>query len=238
MELFPDHFARAQLNIPETGNGLPDTVNEALWGLDVYRRMQTADGGIRGGIEQSEHPWAGETSWLESKPVYAYAPDEWCSYLYAGDAARAAIVLKRLKPELAKEYEQSALRAFAFAEGRTQSGQHYAHREVRDRRNNASLELWRLTGDGSYHRIFLETTVFKDAAADVWIWEHHDQRDAAFTYARIDMSGQDAAVKANAKAATVREALAQPVETTGFNWTNLNKWGPVQCGTMTTPRVT
>ena len=50
-EMFPGYFAKVRLNIPESGNGLPDAVNEALWNLDCYRRMQTPDGGIRGGIE-------------------------------------------------------------------------------------------------------------------------------------------------------------------------------------------
>jgi hypothetical protein len=59
-ELFPDYFGSLSLNIPESGNGLPDVVNEALWNIDFFRRLQTAAGGIRGGIESSEHPRRGE----------------------------------------------------------------------------------------------------------------------------------------------------------------------------------
>ena len=64
--------------------------------------MQTPEGGIRGGIESSEHPRSGEASWQESLTVMAYAPDVWSSYLYVATAARAAKWLESLKPELGK----------------------------------------------------------------------------------------------------------------------------------------
>ncbi len=47
--LAPDYFKGVSLTIPETGNGLPDALNEALYGLDLWRRMQTPEGGVRGG---------------------------------------------------------------------------------------------------------------------------------------------------------------------------------------------
>ena len=87
---FPEYFASVSLNIPESGNGLPDVVNEALFNIDCYRRLQTLDGGVRGGIESSEHPRRGEASFQESLDVMAYAPDAFSSYVYAGAAARAA----------------------------------------------------------------------------------------------------------------------------------------------------
>ncbi|NJN32608.1 MAG: hypothetical protein HC824_20970, partial [Synechococcales cyanobacterium RM1_1_8] len=55
-ELFPSYAAQLNLNLPESNNALPDLVDEAFWGLDLFRRMQLADGGIRGGIESADHP--------------------------------------------------------------------------------------------------------------------------------------------------------------------------------------
>lgn len=49
MELYPDYFKNICLYIPESGNDLPDLVDEAIYGLDIYRRLQMPDGGIRGG---------------------------------------------------------------------------------------------------------------------------------------------------------------------------------------------
>lgn len=46
-EQFPDFFKAQQLNIPETGNALPDLLDEVLWNLDWMLTMQDpADGGV------------------------------------------------------------------------------------------------------------------------------------------------------------------------------------------------
>lgn len=46
-EHFPDWFGKLALNLPESGNGLPDILNEALWNLDWMLTMQDAnDGGV------------------------------------------------------------------------------------------------------------------------------------------------------------------------------------------------
>ena len=46
-EHFPAVFKAQRLNIPESGNGLPDVLNEALWNLEWMLAMQDpADGGV------------------------------------------------------------------------------------------------------------------------------------------------------------------------------------------------
>jgi endoglucanase len=46
-EHFPAVFQKQNLNIPESGNGLPDLLNEVLWNLDWMLAMQDpADGGV------------------------------------------------------------------------------------------------------------------------------------------------------------------------------------------------
>nr|MDA3960229.1 glycoside hydrolase family 9 protein [Planctomycetota bacterium] len=59
LELFsmlPEAFASdTELNLPESGNGIPDIIDEVRWNLDCYRRMQEPGGGIPHGIESAEH---------------------------------------------------------------------------------------------------------------------------------------------------------------------------------------
>ncbi|MDA0991524.1 MAG: glycoside hydrolase family 9 protein, partial [Verrucomicrobia bacterium] len=116
VELFPAAASAVTLQIPESTNALPDLIDEALWNLDCYRRMQRPDGAIRGGIESAEHPRLGEGSWQESLPVMAYAPDLWSSYIYAGDAARVAGCLRFFGRSESERYYESALRAMVWAE--------------------------------------------------------------------------------------------------------------------------
>ena len=226
-ELFPDYFDRVSLNLPESKDGLPDVINEALWTLEFFRRMQTADGGIRGGIQSQLDPRLGEASWQESYKVYAYAPDMWSSYVYVSGAARAANWLKSRDAKLAQTYQESALRAMDYAE--REAAKTPALKAARDGRNLAALELFRLTGDRSWHQLFLQTTVFKDPKQDVMVWDNHDQRDAAFLYARLPKDSIDATVQQNAIAALVRDAdtaLATGART-AFKWSKEMPFFPV-----------
>ncbi len=45
-EDFPNYFTRLTTNIPETGNGLPDILNETLYNLRWMLTMQDEDGGV------------------------------------------------------------------------------------------------------------------------------------------------------------------------------------------------
>jgi len=236
-ELFPAYFAELPLNIPESDDGLPDVASEALFNLDGYRRMQTPEGGIRGGIESSEHPRHGEASWQESLTVMAYAPGVWSSYVYAGVAARAAYVLRELDPERAEVYEESALRAMRWAEDELprREGKDDPH-QVRDARNLAAVELYRLTGDEEWHELFLETTMFDDAQAMLALWQSHEQKDAAFVYVRTEEPAVDAQIRSNCLNAIAREADARATRTgqTGFRWTE-DPWRPIAWGALSSP---
>lgn len=45
-ELSPEYYENLQLNIPESGNGIPDILNEMKWELDWLFAMQDEDGGV------------------------------------------------------------------------------------------------------------------------------------------------------------------------------------------------
>jgi endoglucanase len=237
-EVFPAVFRELKLNIPPHESGLPDVVTEALFNLDCYRRMQTADGGIRGGIESSEHPREGEGSWQESLEVLAYAPDVWCSHWYAGVAARAARVLREVRPELSQLYRDSALRAMEFAERHWKDLGTPKAKDggVIDERNMAAAELFLLTADDRWHRLFLETTVFHDPHAILFEWSKHNQRDNAWVYARTAHPGVDASVQTNCRNAIITEADARAAvcERTGFRWTKY-EWQPPAWGAFSRP---
>ncbi|HEY9890022.1 MAG TPA: glycoside hydrolase family 9 protein [Candidatus Obscuribacterales bacterium] len=233
VELRPEPLGAIALNIPESGNALPDILDEALWGIDFYQRLQQADGGVPGGIESAEHPREGETSWQESLPVMVYAPDLWSSYWYASAAAQAAIVVQPWDGDRAAAYAASARRAYDYAE------REYADapeadwpQAVRDRRNLAALELWRLTGEESFHQTFLATTVFTDADKAL-IDPGYDQGRAAFLYARLTQADIDPTVQANARRALLDQAdrVVEQTEQTAFQWAKHHPHAPVGWGT-------
>jgi endoglucanase len=240
-ELFPEYFASLPLTLPESGNGLPDIVNEALWGIDFFRRLQLPEGGVRGGIESSEHPRRGEASFQESLTVMTYAPDVLASYMYAGTAARAARWLATRFPERAAVYQESALRAMIWAEhDREREEREYLmakHPAVRDVRNFAAAELFCLTGDLKWNELFLAITPYKNSAGSVeYTWDSLDQADCAWVYARANRPGVDEKVKRNCRDVVLKEAdirLAS-IERTGFRWAKL-PYGPVIYGALSGP---
>jgi endoglucanase len=240
-ELFPDYFGSLALNLPESGNGLPDVVNEALWDIDFFRRLQLPEGGVRGGIESSDHPRRGEASFQESLTVMAYAPDVLATYTYAGVAARAARWLAARSPERSAAYRESALRAMNWAErDREREEREFLmakHPAVRDVRNFASAELFCLTGDLKWNQLFLATTPYKNSAAAVeYTWDSLDQGDCAWVYARADRPEVDEKVKRNCREVLLKEADARlaSIERTGFHW-GKHPYAPAIFGALSSP---
>jgi endoglucanase len=154
---YPTCFDTLNLNIPETGNHIPDVLDEAMFNLNVYKRMQQADGGIKGGIESAEHPLEGEVSWLESLEVYAYAAGPMVSYQYAGAAAHLSFYLKNYDEILADEYLTSAKRAMRFAESFMRDsvieGKFYPSDYQYDRAG-AALYMYLAARDEKWHNLF------------------------------------------------------------------------------------
>jgi endoglucanase len=118
-EAFPSHFSDFQYNIPESGNGIPDFLDEALWGLKVWKDLQildTADpdyGGILAGTETQGHPEYGKVD--AATDTYAYGTwdvlPEVTAY-GAGMMAQAARLLKEypsFSSEAEKLYSQALL---------------------------------------------------------------------------------------------------------------------------------
>jgi endoglucanase len=165
----------------------------------------------------------------------AYAPGVWSSYVYAGTAAQAAHWLGTTDTQLSAVYRESALRAMTWAEGNFDDGAEYPH-AVSDARNLAAAELFRLTGDRLWHDLFAETTVFKAPGQDLFVWQDHEQRDAPWVYVRTDRPGMDPALKANCRAAILKEADNRVTSggRTGFRWTKYD-WQPGSWGAFSAP---
>ena len=241
LEMFPELLADLDLNIPESGNELPDLLDEALWNIDCYRRMQMPDGGIRGGIESEEHPAPSETNWTDSILLMAFAPDYDSSWYYAGVAARAAHWMETHGHEAkGRIYRDSALRAMAWAEDdfalQHPDGQYGSWGE-KDHRNLTALELYRLTGDAKWHDVFRSTCGFVDGPV-LFQWGSLVQRDAAFLYARLDDALADAAIKQNAITGLIADADDEIrfSQASGFHWTVPDVGAPIQIAKLSAPQ--
>jgi len=232
----PKYFEKFDLTIPGSKEDFPDIIREALWGIDFHRRIQTKEGGIRGGIESEEHPKYGEASWQESLNVFAFAPDVYSSYVYAGAAANAAYILKKYNLKMSDIYTESAVKAMEWAENEANKTKTKYPYQVNDARNLAAAELFRLTGLKKWHDIFIDTTALKGKEASIYKHDSHDQGDAAWVYYNTDKKGIDKSVRLKCKNAIIDEAekLMDAQRKTAFKWAQ-NPWRPAIAGTFTTP---
>ena len=110
-EYAPQRFGDMELNIPESGNGIPDIVDEASWLIKFNYRLRKellekgyCDGGVGGARVCSdvysqvdynaEHH--GDPSWKETRRLVVSQADAFMTYFYAGQAAQFAMILKKL----------------------------------------------------------------------------------------------------------------------------------------------
>jgi endoglucanase len=225
-EMFPETYAKWNFNIPDSKDNLPDLINEALWEVDFLRRMQQPDGSVFGGIESGEHPRRGECSWQESLPVIAYARTKSTAYNYTSVGARAALWFQNNKmPEIAQGYKESVLKAFNWAEQQVSVANEWGGEGASCL---AAAELYRLTGDEKYNKMFLASTRFANPAAPFYtsfIGANGDaQGEAGWTYLRTTHAGVNKEVWQNIYNSLVRDAEKdiKEVMETDFHWSGGN----------------
>ena len=116
--LKPNNFSDGQLNLPESGNGIPDILDEARWGIEHLRLKQQSDGGVGTWCEAKRHPSPKDGSSADDKLIYYISCATRNSTLeYTAYAAELALALKRAgAEEQSKLYCESAQRAWDFAQ--------------------------------------------------------------------------------------------------------------------------
>ena len=119
--LRPENFTDSQLAVPERGNGVPDVLDEAAWGLRHLIAGQQADGGVGTWIEGTRHPGDGDHCMPSEDPVrYCLSrATRQSSVEYAGYAALLARALEKAggpaATKMAAEFRESAIRAWDYA---------------------------------------------------------------------------------------------------------------------------
>ena len=121
-EQFPQRFAGDDLNIPESGNGVPDFLDEMRFELDWMLSMQVTDpadalaGGVHYMVNTRDYSWT--TAEKDEAERLLYAVTSVSTADFAAAMALAARVFRTI-PEMeerADRYLDAAKRAWAFLE--------------------------------------------------------------------------------------------------------------------------
>jgi hypothetical protein len=108
-EIAPARFTDNQLNIPESGNGVPDILDEAAYGLTVWQRSMNTAGGVSGFVETYTHPK------INADIDYAFSRrTRWDSLLFAAAAAQLAEHLKPFDSTSSGRWAWYANKAYTY----------------------------------------------------------------------------------------------------------------------------
>lgn len=165
-EEFPQRFARDDLNIPESGNGVPDILDEVRFELEWLLKMQDSSGGVY-------HKLTGENFPPYVMPVndtgirYIYEISSTATSDFAAMMARAYRVYLPLDPAFAQACLAAAEAAWNYLESHptivppggfhnppgTNTGE-YGDGDDRDERLWAAAELFLSTGNSQYNSYY------------------------------------------------------------------------------------
>ena len=111
--LRPENFSDSQLAVPERGNGIPDVLDEAYWGVKHLLAGQRKDGGVGTWIEGTRHPSENDRAMPSADPVrYCLSRATRSSSVeYAGVAALLARAMRRAGSPQALERADELLRS-------------------------------------------------------------------------------------------------------------------------------
>jgi endoglucanase len=250
-QIAPEKFRDNELNIPESGNGIPDILDEAAWLIRFFHRTRHAimDAGYgTGGVGSrvcGDH--FGEDG--EGVPSYKDVNRTWIlsgedphsTFKYAGLAAQFAICLQKLEisdPE-GVDWTKEAREAWQWAIANTLAGDENTkpamNHHLKDIRAFAAASLYQITGETIYHdrvKADLATLSATTALGDEKKW-------APYIYANLSADKEtDIMLKTKAMQAVVKTADDQVItaETRACRWGG-NFWFPMLVGQGTTPMV-
>jgi hypothetical protein len=219
LDIDAQRFGDGDFNIPESGNGIPDLLDELEWGMDWAMTLQDErDGGVWFRI-------ASET-WDSSLPAAITQPRliaEKTTHATASFAAMAAIhsrLLAPWRPQRARQSLSAARRAWDFVQYHRQwpaqkqlysnaPGTHagdYSDPSALDNRLWAAAELYRTTGETRYHNAYKEL-VDQVSIDPTSVVSFRDQGMAAlWAYINARWPDRDAALVAQAQEAVLAGA--------------------------------
>jgi endoglucanase len=144
-ELNPSRFPDGQLNIPESGNGIPDLLDEALWEIKAWEQLQDADGGVHSGVSSFRHPNGIFFADQNTDPQWTFAKDPDISEKVAALFANASRLVAPFDAARAAKLKTEAIKAYEYG---------VAHNGSLAARAWALGALFRLTGDQQYKTSF------------------------------------------------------------------------------------
>jgi photosystem II stability/assembly factor-like uncharacterized protein len=164
-DMAPDKFPDGSWNIPESGNGVPDLLDESRWEVDWIVKVQQSDGGVHHKLTSQK--WFNAMPQEERSPRLLFERTTHDTASATAVLASAARLWKPYDGKIADGYLRRALMGWNFLKQhplptpdggfRNPSGNttgEYRDAEDVDNRLWAAAELYRTTGEAEYRDYF------------------------------------------------------------------------------------
>ena len=215
-EFAPAAFKDGDLNIPESGNGIPDLLDEVLWGLKFYADNQLPDGGIYAGRANDEDYGAKDwkTEWAKefgSLPPFGNFPScNASANIFAAVASHTARLLKPYDARQSRKLLAQATKAYDWglkhqATAYETNGISYGRIPYRRAWLIAAAELFNTTGEIRYNQDFI--SLYKQGDALKFSWnEQWAKPITLWPYANCARKEVDPAIQKLVRAALIASA--------------------------------
>ncbi len=234
----PNQLGDNTLNIPESGNGIPDILDEIIWELQWMERMQDTDGGVFIKIGMANNGSSTAPPSATTTPRYYEKKCTSSTIALAFTFAKAAWVLKNTGiPSLVaygNTLQAKAIQAWNYVgtsptyqtncdpptNPRVQSGD--ADRNENSQRAEqvaAAVYLWKLTGNATYKNFVDVQYVNLPNYSGYWFGPYDMvATDAMLVY--CSTPGANATVCSNYNTRLINSANSQPFYRTGYQSAN------------------
>ncbi len=218
--LNPAAFSDGQLYIPETGNGIPDILDEALWEIDWWLRMRDSEGGYLSGLTNIKPP--------HDTVNYAGAACGWQGWCVAAGTAMAADCFRLGgQIELKEKYLKEAEKAYEWASEQKDPmlDTDVSGLRGRDLKMTAAAFLFNLTGKKKYEEVVEEETMVKDEQSRIRNIGEWEQQFATTAYILSPQKVNDPDLQSTMKNAMINQAKRDYVDRMDLSPVRAIRWG-------------
>ena len=215
-DLDPTKFRDGTSNIPESGNGVPDLLDEARWEVDWIARIQAADGAVYHKL--TAETWFKGMPHEEETPRFLFEKTTHDTAVAAAVFACASRLWRTFDARASEDYLNRAERAWGFLRKHTEAipsdgfknpagtatGE-YNDADDADNRLWAAAELYRTTGKKEYREYFEQWWGNNDHTQGWNNWQHF-YKCAYWAYLRASQPGADTNIQEDIRDGIMRNA--------------------------------
>jgi endoglucanase len=225
----PRLFADGSLHIPESGNGVPDLLDEMRWELVWLLKMQRDDGAVH--HKTATRDYSEKDPSEDNQKIYLFDVSSQATAQFAGAVSEASIVYRKYDPAFADRLLHSAARAWQWLQENPDKYPLGGFKNPDDENGGD----YAISGDETALQLWAAGCLFHASGNDIYgnefsrLWARRDQTKEIYglawtdgyafgMFAYLNTPGADPALKQVIKEIVAKQsrAIVNTIESTGY----------------------